>query len=71
MKNSKECLKCQSKKIIKIDGGSTFGWRRNLIPVSSGFKQIPVTRFVCEECGYSEEWIESQQDIKQLKREFK
>lgn len=35
------------------------------------FNSILVTRFLCEECGYSEEWVEKKEDITALKKKYK
>ena len=52
MKRTKTCPKCGGTKIYEIAGGRLM---ENVIPVGLGF--IPIDRYVCAFCGYSEEWI--------------
>ena len=52
MKHSKTCPKCGGTKIFEVTGGRMMD---NGIPVGLGF--IPVDRYVCASCGYSEEWV--------------
>ncbi|MDR3667070.1 MAG: hypothetical protein P4L35_09520 [Ignavibacteriaceae bacterium] len=53
MKNNKECPKCNSNEILKIPGTSG-----NIITTGSTFySAVRVTRYICCDCGYSEEWV--------------
>lgn len=68
MKNSVTCPKCNSNNIIKIPGKvGSYGSGNN---ISFGFTSVKVTRYLCCDCGYSEEWIDSKQDIEKLKRKY-
>ena len=55
MKQTKACPKCGCKEILRVDdvhGG---------IPLVLGwFGNVPVTRYVCCECGYVESWVDRQ-----------
>lgn len=69
MKNTNICPKCHSNEIVKIPGytgayGSGSNIRAGLTVLSS----IPITRYLCTSCGYTEEWIDDTQDIEKLKK---
>lgn len=69
MKNSNTCPKCASTEILKIPGRIASNGGTNFI-VLGFLKYAKVTRYVCENCGYSEEWIDRKSDIEALKRKF-
>ena len=68
MKNSKKCIKCDSDELVKIPSGI---WNDSQNFIASGFSTFPVTRYMCVNCGYSEEWIESKKDRIKIKKKFK
>lgn len=71
MKNSQTCPKCQQQRIIRIPGEAGAYGTGNNIPVGfTIFSSITVTRFVCTSCGFSEEWIESPEDLETLAEKF-
>lgn len=66
MKNTYICPKCKSEDIVRVPGADgvnniQVGW--------SIFSAIPVHRYVCCECGFSEEWID-RDDILKLKEKY-
>lgn len=68
MKNTNTCPKCSSTDVVRIEGG--FEPHDNHIQVGwSIFSAVPVHRYVCCECGYSEEWIDTA-DLPKLKEKF-
>lgn len=71
MKNSNQCSKCQSNDIVKISnpGSRKDGsWVR--ISWFGGSNIVWFTRFVCCNCGFSEEWVETSEDLEKLKKKF-
>ena len=69
MKNTKCCPKCNGTDIIRIEitpGAHGFG---NNIPITN-FSCVKVHRYLCCDCGYSEEWIDKA-DIPKLKQKYK
>ncbi|MPW26439.1 hypothetical protein GC105_11625 [Alkalibaculum sp. M08DMB] len=67
MKNTKTCSKCNSKNIIRIPGkAGAYGSGNNIMTGMSIFSAVKITRYLCCECGYSEEWIEDKKDIDKL-----
>lgn len=72
MKNTKTCSKCNSRNILRIPGKfGAFGSGNNITWGISGFNGVKVTRYLCSECGYSEEWIDNKKDIENLQKKFK
>ncbi len=63
MKNGRICPKCGSNDIIEIPGGYEGG--ANWLP--AGLGTVPIDRFVCCSCGYSEEWIRADK-LEKVKR---
>ena len=71
MKNTKICPKCQSRNIMRIDGNAGAYGVGNNIPVGlTVFSYVKVARYVCCDCGYSEEWIDLE-DIPKLEKKYK
>lgn len=71
MKNSKTCPKCQAGDIIRIPGDArAFGAGNNIIVGATIFSAAKVTRFLCGSCGFSEEWVESRDDIAAIRKKY-
>jgi len=69
MKNTKICPKCSSNDIVKIKGNSGNSYTSNY--ASSGLLgYVPITRYLCCNCGFSEEWIDCEEDIQKLKKKY-
>lgn len=65
MKKTNRCCKCNSEAVLKIDNnlGAQF------TPVRIGMLAVASTaRYICCDCGYMEEWIIDQKDLKKLKK---
>ncbi|MGH4052112.1 MAG: hypothetical protein ACREVX_12325 [Clostridium sp.] len=72
MKNTQTCSKCNSKNIIRIPGKiGPFNSGNNIWWGFFGFNIVKVTRYLCCECGYSEEWIDNKNDIENVQKKFK
>ena len=66
MKNSKVCPKCQSTNIIRIDGyAGANGAGNNVMIGMSIFSAVKVNRYICCNCGFTEEWIDKE-DIEKI-----
>ena len=71
MQNSKTCPKCQNTEIIRIPGDARpFGAGNNITVGATVFSAVKVTRYLCASCGFSEEWIESVDDIAKIKKKY-
>jgi len=72
MKNTGSCPKCSSRELLRIEGESGAHGAGNNIQVGwTIFSAVRVTRFLCTSCGFSEEWIESPEDIAKLVEKFR
>lgn len=61
MRHSHSCPKCGGSKIVFVPGKAGAYGSGNNIPVGlTIFSSIPVGRYVCCSCGYSEEWIDQE-----------
>ena len=71
MRNSKACPKCRSTDIIRIEGDVRgYGAGNNIAVGSTVFSAVKVTRYLCGSCGFSEEWIDTDDDIAKLKKKY-
>nr|WP_072537713.1 hypothetical protein [Anaerococcus mediterraneensis] len=70
MKNTNKCPKCGSSDIIKIPGyAGAYGTGNNIMVGISIKSAVPVDRYLCGDCGYSEEWIDTEY-IEKIKKKF-
>ena len=71
MKRIRVCPKCNGTDIIRIEGKSgAYGTGNNIQTCMTIFSAVLVHRYVCCDCGYSEEWIDKE-DIHKLKERFR
>ncbi len=71
MKSTKICPKCHSGDIIRIDGNvGSYGAGNNIITGATIFSAIKVNRYICCQCGFTEEWIDKK-DIEKVKNSYK
>ena len=70
MKNRKVCPKCGGTDILRVEGkAGAYGSGNNIMTGMTIFSAVLVHRYVCCDCGYSEEWIDKE-DIQKLKERF-
>lgn len=70
MKQSRICPKCGSTDILLIPGKAGAYGVGNNVPVGATiFTYVPVDRYLCCSCGYSEEWID-RDSIPRLKKKY-
>jgi ribosomal protein S27AE len=72
MKNSKTCPKCRSTDIIRLPGDVRGYGAGNNVVVGKwlSMKLVLVTRYLCGSCGFSEEWIDSPDDIAKIRERY-
>jgi len=67
MKQNNQCPKCNSKDIIRVNGSSRgYGAGNNIMTGMTIFSAVKVNRYICCNCGYCEEWIDTE-DISKIK----
>lgn len=70
MKMNHQCPKCGSSDVILIPGKSgPYGAGNNIQVGMTVLSAVLVNRYVCCDCGYSEEWIDKE-DIQALKKKY-
>jgi len=70
MRYSNTCPQCQGTEITRIPSSySPFSAYRNCIPIS-WFRNIDVTRYLCINCGFIEEWVEGATNLDTLRNEY-
>ena len=61
MKKTKICPKCESSDVVRFDGYvGPYGSGNNQQTGKTIFSSVPVNRYVCARCGYTEEWIDKE-----------
>lgn len=72
LKNTRQCPKCGSTDIVRIPDNPNRHASGNNIYTSTYtlFGKIPVIRYVCCECGYVENWVETTQELSEIKNTF-
>ena len=72
MKTTSKCPKCASSEIVRIPGRTgAFGSGNNIPLGTTVFSSIPVSRYLCSRCGYSEEWVDSDSDLQKLRDKYR
>ena len=68
MKNTKKCPKCGSTDILIVDGyAGAYGSGNNIMIGSTIFSAVKVNRYLCCDCGFTEEWVDKK-DINQIEK---
>lgn len=68
MKNTKQCPKCGSRDLIEIfnDGRPTDSGTGIMVGMTI-FTTVPMHRYICCNCGYTEQWV-NRSNIEKLKQ---
>ncbi len=71
MRNTRCCPKCHSKNIVRVPDNA-HRYLANSIAITNvaWVKRIPVARYVCYDCGYVENWVETQSERDEIRRTF-
>ena len=72
MKNSGRWQKCGSGQIARIPDNSRYDKGYNIYLKSAVIlaDRIPLIKYICCECGYAEEWVESRGDLAKIEDRF-
>lgn len=62
------CPKCQNSEIAIIEGGAFKGNIYNTL--SFGLSTVYLTRYVCTDCGYTENYVDDPEDLQKIKNKF-
>ena len=69
MQNGHVCPKCGSRHIVRVpDDPRRHASGNNTRATLLG--KIPVIRYVCCGCGYTENWVENRLDLKTIQKTF-
>ncbi|MBK8625011.1 MAG: hypothetical protein IPN86_05465 [Saprospiraceae bacterium] len=68
MKYNYCCPKCQNSEIAIIEGGAFKGNIYNT--VSFGLTTIYLTRYVCTNCGFCENYVDDVNDLQKIKNKY-
>lgn len=72
MKQGNGCPKCGSHVVVRVpdnpgrhaSGNNIYTTRATLLG------KIPVIRYVCCDCGYVENWVETRRELEEIRRTF-
>ena len=65
------CPKCSSTDIIRVPAVKGAYGTGNFITFGLwSSKRVPVTRYMCANCGFTEEWIDEASHIAELRQRF-
>lgn len=72
MKSTGRCPKCGGAGALRIpDAPSRHASGNNIyLSTLTLAKKVPVIRYVCPSCGYTENWVEGAGDLEKLRRRF-
>ena len=71
MKKTKKCPKCSSNDIMIIPGQAGAYGTGNNIPMGLTIRSfVKVARYLCLNCGFSEEWIDAENDREKLRKKY-
>ena len=71
MKNSRMCPKCHSTDIVRINGYTgAYGSGNNVMTGATIFSAVDVNRYICMNCGFTEEWID-REDLEKIRNSKK
>jgi ribosomal protein S27AE len=68
VKQKNKCAKCSSPELLFIP--SMPGEEPRIAVGERGMQMVAVSKFVCGNCGYIEEWVRDAQDLEKLRKEY-
>lgn len=63
------CGRCGSQDLLEIP--VTPGDHSHIVLGDNRLRTVPVTKYVCTDCGCVEEWVNSREDLRRLKAEIR
>ena len=73
MKNTNICPKCNSSEIIQLVGNGLDSFGGDYVVVSkwTNIERVPITRYICAGCGFSEHWVDSAEDLAKIIKRYR
>ena len=71
MENKKICPKCNGEKILRIPGETGIYGTGNNIPAGFLNGTVNISRYLCCNCGYMEEWVDNKEDINKVEERYR
>ena len=70
VKRGNPCLKCGSKSIAYLPGGLLADQNYAVVAgfLALGSTRFRIARYVCGTCGYTEEWVDREDDLEKVRR---
>lgn len=68
MKQNNKCTKCGSVDLLRIP--IIPGEEPHIVVGERPMHMVAVTKFICGQCGFIEEWVESTDDLAKLRTEY-
>jgi hypothetical protein len=65
MKNTKQCLKCESKDVVVVEP-----FREGAIRTDGVLNYARLSRYACLSCGFSEEWVADAQNLSKVRESY-
>ncbi len=72
MKNGSPCPKCGCQRVVRVpDNPRRHASGNNIYTTSATLLgKIPVIRYVCCDCGYVENWVETRRELEKIEEAF-
>lgn len=68
MKNGNPCPKCGRNEVLYVPGGLLEGQDHAILANPLWGTVFRIARYVCVACGYSEEWVDREDDMTKARR---
>ena len=70
MKNTGVCPKCQSYHIVEESKKTSMSYNNYVTVKQNWAKFIFLVRYICLDCGYTEEWVKDLKDLKKIEKKL-
>ena len=68
MRRKNQCAKCASSNLLRIP--PVPGEEPHIAIGRRGMHPLTISKFVCGDCGYIEQWVSSDDDLAKLRSEY-
>jgi transposase-like protein len=71
VKYTMACPKCQASEVVRVPGGARGYGAGNYLQIGATiFGTVPVSRYVCLNCGFVEEWVDSAAELAKVRKKY-